>query len=128
MRRYRERRQRRQRTSSRMRDCKKSPDPRKASAQRLPRGERLAPGVGMTASRTLTRFAARKVARRLSRSVPWVGSAIALLTLGGAIRRKGILGGTMNTMLDFIPFVGAVKNVAEMRRGRDFIPDRNVPA
>jgi hypothetical protein len=79
----------------------------------------------MTASRTLTHFAARKVARRLSRSVPWVGSAIALLTLGGAIRRKGILGGTMHTMLDFIPFVGAVKNVAEMRRGRDFIPDRN---
>ena len=79
----------------------------------------------MTASRTLTHFAARKVARRLSRSVPWVGSAIALLTLGGAIRRKGILGGTMHTILDFIPFVGAVKNVAEMRRGRDFIPDRN---
>ena len=82
----------------------------------------------MTASRTLTHFAARKVARRLSRSVPWVGSAIALLTLGGAIRRKGILGWTMHTMLAFIPFVGAVKNVAEMRRGRDFIPDRNLTA
>ena len=82
----------------------------------------------MTASRTLANFATRKVARRLSRSVPWVGSAIALLTLGAAIRRKGILGGTAHTVLDFMPFVGPVKNVMEMRRGCDFIPDRNVPA
>ena len=64
--------------------------------------------------------------RRLMRSMPWVGGAIALVTLGGAIRRKGFLGGTVDTALDFIPFVGAVKNIAEARRGRDFI--RESPA
>lgn len=72
----------------------------------------------------IARFATRKLTRRLSRSVPWVGSAIALLTLGGAIRRKGMIGGTAHTVLDFIPFVGAAKNVCEMYRGRDFFPNR----
>lgn len=78
----------------------------------------------MAASQQLTRFATRRLARRLSRSLPWVGGAIALLTLGAAIRRKGMIGGTAHTVLDFIPFVGAVKNVIEMGRGRDFIRDR----
>ena len=78
----------------------------------------------MATSDALTRFATRRLARRVSRSVPYVGSAIALLTLGSAIRRKGVFGGTVNTVLDFIPFVGAVKNTLEWRRGRDFIRDR----
>jgi len=78
----------------------------------------------MAAHHQLTRFASRRLARRLSRSVPWVGSAIVLLTLGVAIRRKGTIGGTADTVLDFIPFVGAIKNVLEMGRGRDFIRNR----
>ena len=62
--------------------------------------------------------------KRLMRSMPWIGGAIALLTLGGAIRRKGFIGGTAHTALDFIPFVGTAKNLVEARRGRDFFPDR----
>jgi putative toxin of predicted polymorphic toxin system len=58
------------------------------------------------------------------RSMPWVGGAIALVTLGSAIRRKGMFGGTLDTALDFIPFVGAAKNIAEASRGRDFISDK----
>jgi hypothetical protein len=58
------------------------------------------------------------------RLMPWIGGAIALITLGGAIRRKGWIGGTAHTALDFIPFVGAAKSLAEARRGRDFFPDR----
>jgi hypothetical protein len=60
--------------------------------------------------------------------MPWIGGAIALLTLFGAIRRKGVLGGTANTVLDFLPFVGPVKNAVEFHRGRDFIRDRRVGA
>jgi hypothetical protein len=56
--------------------------------------------------------------------MPWVGSALALATLGGAMRRKGIVGGAVHTALDFIPFVGGAKNLAELGRGRDFIPDK----
>jgi hypothetical protein len=62
----------------------------------------------------------------MSRSLPWIGAAIALVTLGSAIRRKGLLRGVTHSGLDAIPFVGAVKNLAELVRGRDFIPDRPV--
>jgi hypothetical protein len=64
------------------------------------------------------------MARRLLRAAPWVGSLVALATLGAAIRRKGALRGTADTVLDFIPFVGGVKNAAEVVRGRDFLRDR----
>ena len=65
--------------------------------------------------------------RRLYRSVPLIGSLIALVTLGRTMRRKGFLGGSLDTVLDFIPFVGTAKNMAEVGRGRDFIPDRVRP-
>jgi hypothetical protein len=56
--------------------------------------------------------------------MPWIGGAIALLTIAGAIRRKGLIGGTVDTGLDAIPFLGAFKAAVEVARGRDFIPDR----
>jgi hypothetical protein len=72
----------------------------------------------------LKRYATRRATKRLYRAMPWVGGIVALATVGAAIRRKGLLGGTVNTVLDFIPFVGGAKNLAEMARGRDFIRDR----
>jgi hypothetical protein len=75
----------------------------------------------------LKRYAGRRIARRLMRSMPWLGGAIALAAFGSAIRRKGVLGGTVDTTLDFIPVVGGVKNLAEAVRGRDFIPSRTTP-
>jgi len=56
--------------------------------------------------------------------MPWIGSLIALATLGAAVRRKGLLRGTTDTILDFIPWVGGAKNLAEAARGRDFIRDK----
>ena len=78
----------------------------------------------MTMTRQLRQYAGRKVTRRLMRSVPWIGGILALATLGSAIRRKGFLGGSLDTALDMIPFVGSAKNLAEAGRGRDFIRDR----
>jgi hypothetical protein len=78
----------------------------------------------MSTSQQVTQFATRRLARRLSRTVPFVGSVIAAFTLASAIGRKGALGGALDTLLDFTPFVGAVKNIMEVRRGRDFIRDR----
>ena len=75
-------------------------------------------------TRQLTTYAGVKLARRLSRSIPWVGAVIAFATLGTAIRRKGIVGGALHTGLDAIPFVGGIKTVAELVRGRDFLPDK----
>jgi hypothetical protein len=55
--------------------------------------------------------------------VPFLGAVVALATVRRAIRRKGMMGGTVDTTLDFIPYVGAVKNTMELVRGRDFIQE-----
>jgi hypothetical protein len=78
----------------------------------------------MAVLQTALRFGALKAGRRLSRSLPWIGGLIAVAAVGAAIRRKGVVGGTLDTALNATPFVGAMKNTAEVLRGRDFIPDR----
>jgi len=75
----------------------------------------------MAISTQLKRYAGRRITRRLMRSMPWIGGVLALATVGSAIRRKGLFRGTVDTALDFTPFVGSVKNLAEAVRGRDFI-------
>ena len=78
----------------------------------------------MSMNNQFRQFATRRATRKLTRAVPWLGAAIALITLGGAIRRKGWFGGALDTALDFTPLVGTMKNMAEVGRGRDFIRDR----
>jgi hypothetical protein len=81
---------------------------------------------GMAKTKALQSYATRKLARRLTRSIPYIGALIALATLGSAIRRKGVVRGAIHSGLDAIPFLGGAKNLAEAARGRDFIPDRDV--
>jgi Pre-toxin TG len=78
----------------------------------------------MGITRQLRQYAGRRMTRRLYRSVPWIGGVLALITVGKAVQRKGLIGGTVDTALDFIPFVGGLKNLVEAGRGRDFIPDK----
>jgi putative toxin of predicted polymorphic toxin system len=78
----------------------------------------------MTLARQVRQYAGGKLSRRLVRTMPWLGAIVAVATFGSAIRRKGWLGGTIDTALDFTPYVGGVKNLVEARRGRDFIPDK----
>ena len=73
---------------------------------------------------TVARWGGARVSRRLARSVPFFGAIVALGMLGYAVRRKGWLGGTVDTTLNAIPVVGALKTVAEVVRGRDLIADR----
>ena len=87
-------------------------------------GTPLAAEPGMAVAAQLKQYATRRLTRRLVRTMPWIGSVIALATVGGAMRRKGILRGALDTALDFIPFVGGAKNLAEIGRGRDFIRDK----
>ena len=79
----------------------------------------------MAVTQQLRQYATRRATKRLYRAMPWIGGVLAIATFGAAIRRKGLLGGTVNTVLDFIPYVGGAKNLAEAARGRDFIRDRN---
>lgn len=64
------------------------------------------------------------LARRVARSVPYVGTAVAIGLVGHDIKRKGLKKGLLNAGLDAIPFVGAAKNAVEFFRG-DFLPDKN---
>ena len=78
----------------------------------------------MSISSQAVQYGQRRMTRKLLRAVPFLGAVIAAATLVRAVRRKGMLGGTVDTALDFIPFVGGAKNAAEIYRGRDFIADR----
>ena len=80
----------------------------------------------MAVTQQLREYATRRATKRLYRAMPWIGGVLAIATFGAAIRRKGMLGGTVNTVLDFIPYVGGAKNLAEAARGRDFIRDRGI--
>ncbi len=78
----------------------------------------------MTIQQQALRYGQRRVARRLSRAIPWIGTAIALFTIGSTIRRKGVMRGSADTALNAIPFVGGLKNLAEVVRGRDLFADK----
>ena len=73
-------------------------------------------------------FGQRRIARKMIRAVPFLGAVVALVTVTRAMKRKGMLPGVIDTTLDFIPYVGGVKNTVEVVRGRDFIPDRTIAA
>lgn len=64
------------------------------------------------------------VAKRVAKSIPYVGTAMAIGLVGYDIRRKGVVKGVLNSGLDAIPFVGLGKNVIEFFTG-DLLPDKN---
>lgn len=79
---------------------------------------------------SLTRKAAHAggwmVAKRIAKSIPYVGTVMAIGLVGSDIRRKGVVKGILNSGIDAIPFVGAAKNVVEFFTG-DFLPDKTTP-
>jgi hypothetical protein len=72
----------------------------------------------------LARWGAARLSKRVSRSLPIVGAAIATATVVATMRRKGLISGVLDTGLNALPGIGAAKNVIEVARGRDFFPDR----
>jgi hypothetical protein len=76
---------------------------------------------------TLTRKAVHAggwtVAKRVAKSIPYVGTVMAIGLVGYDIKRKGTVNGVLNSGLDAIPFVGTAKNVLEFFTG-DLLPDK----
>ena len=68
-----------------------------------------------------------RLSRRVSRSLPWIGAAFAVVTVASTMRRNGVISFALDTLLNAVPFVGAAKNLVEVFRGRDFFPDRYGP-
>lgn len=64
-----------------------------------------------------------RIAKRVAKSVPYVGTVMAIGLVGFDIKRKGLVNGVLNSGLDAIPFVGLAKNTVEFFTG-DIFPDK----
>ncbi len=76
-----------------------------------------------TIKRKLVHAGGWQVAKRVAKSVPYVGTVMAIGLVGYDIKRKGVVKGIANAGLDAIPFVGLGKNVIEFFTG-DLLPDK----
>ncbi len=78
-------------------------------------------------TKTLKRKAAEvggwMLAKRIAKSIPYVGTAMTIGLIGHDIKRKGLVKGVLNSGIDAIPFVGLGKNAVEYFTG-DFFPDK----
>ena len=68
-------------------------------------------------------LAGRKILRRATKAIPFVGTAVALGFLAHTVRRKGMVNGVLDTALDAVPFLGTLKFGVELR-DRRVVPDR----
>ncbi|HEX8851986.1 MAG TPA: hypothetical protein VF754_00785, partial [Pyrinomonadaceae bacterium] len=73
--------------------------------------------------RRLMRAGGWKLAKRVIKPIPFVGTAVAVGLAGYEVKKKGAMRGAMHVGLDLMPFVGTVKNVVEIFTG-DLIPDK----
>jgi hypothetical protein len=69
------------------------------------------------------RFAGRKLLRRATRGIPFLGAAVAVGLIAHAVRRKGMVPGVLDTALDAVPVLGTLKLGLELVTG-DWFPDR----
>lgn len=65
-----------------------------------------------------------QVAKRVAKSLPYVGSVLAISLVGYNVKKKGVLRGVSDSALDAIPVVGTIKNITELFTG-DLIPAKD---
>lgn len=78
----------------------------------------------MSMKRRIIRAGGWRIAKRLIKPIPIVGSLFAVALAGYEIKRKGLLPGAVHVGLDVTPVVGTAKNVVEIFTG-DLIPDKS---
>lgn len=75
----------------------------------------------------LARRAARaggwKLAKRLVKPIPVIGTAVSVGLIGYEVKKKGLGRGLVHAGLDLTPVVGTVKSMVELFTG-DLIPDK----
>jgi hypothetical protein len=82
-------------------------------------------GAGMATGfkRRVLRAGGWRVAKRLIKPIPFIGSLLAIGLAGHEIRKKGLLRGAVHVGLDVTPIVGGAKGLVELFTG-DLIPDK----
>ncbi len=73
--------------------------------------------------RRLLRAGGWRVAKRIIKPIPVVGTALVIGLAGHEIRKKGLLRGAVHVGLDATPLVGTAKGLLELFTG-DLIPDK----
>ena len=73
--------------------------------------------------RRLLRAGGWRVAKRIIKPIPVVGTLMVVGLAGHEIRKKGLLRGAVHVGLDATPVVGTAKGLLELFTG-DLIPDR----
>lgn len=64
-----------------------------------------------------------QIAKRVAKSIPFGGTAVAMVLVGSDIKQKGLVRGVANSTIDAIPVVGLAKNAVELFTG-DFLADK----
>ncbi len=64
-----------------------------------------------------------RLAVKAAKSIPIVGTAVAIGLIGYEVRKKGLIKGLVNTALDATPVLGLTKNAIETFTG-DWLPDK----
>ncbi len=77
-----------------------------------------------TLKRRIIRAGGWRIAKRLIKPIPIIGSLFAVGLAGYEIKRKGLIPGAVHVGLDVTPVVGTAKNVVEIFTG-DLIPDKS---
>jgi hypothetical protein len=73
--------------------------------------------------RRIIRAGGYRIAMKAAKTVPLVGTAVAVGLIGYEIRKKGIARGLVNTALDATPVLGLIKNTIEIFTG-DWLADK----
>ena len=73
--------------------------------------------------RRVLRAGGWRVAKRIIKPIPVIGSMLAIGLAGHEIRKKGLMRGVVHVGLDVTPVVGAAKGLIELFTG-DLIADR----
>ncbi len=76
-----------------------------------------------TILRSLVRAGGTRLARKVGKSIPVVGTVVVVGLAGYEIKKKGLMRGLVNTALDATPLVGTAKNVIELFTG-DWLADK----
>jgi hypothetical protein len=80
-------------------------------------------GTGRAIAHKAARAGGMRLARRLIKPIPILGTAVVLGFAGNDIRKKGWRNGLIHVGLDLTPVIGTVKDVIELFTG-DLIPDK----
>lgn len=73
--------------------------------------------------RRIIQASSARVAVKAAKTIPVIGTVVAIGLVGYEVKKKGLIKGLVNTALDATPFVGMAKNAIELFTG-DWLADK----